>query len=166
MNLKNIDLIIFDFDGVLTDNFVYISSKGEELVRCSRADGLAFDALRKLKIETLILSSEANKVVTQRAKKLKCKIIQNVKDKTKIVTRYCNKYNISLSNTLFVGNDLNDLNAMLLCGYSACPFDSHPSIKKNASHILKSKGGFGIAREVVENLLQINLTDLLFKNDK
>ena len=67
ISVKNIHSIFFDFDGVLTDNFVYLNDKGEELVKLNRADGLAFNALNYLKIPTYIFSSESNKVVRQRA---------------------------------------------------------------------------------------------------
>ena len=55
MNIDNIDAIVFDFDGVLTDNFVYLNQEGMESVACSRADGLAFDVLHKLKKPAFIL---------------------------------------------------------------------------------------------------------------
>ena len=70
INIKSIDAFFFDFDGVLTDNKVYIDQNGNESVRCSRADGLAFKALKKINKPTFIISSEANHVVKKRAKKL------------------------------------------------------------------------------------------------
>ena len=76
MNINEIDALVFDFDGVLTDNKVLVHQDGSESVLCNRADGLAFDVLRKLKIPTYILSTETNTVVTQRAKKLKIHVIQ------------------------------------------------------------------------------------------
>jgi len=76
MNINEIDALVFDFDGVLTDNKVYVDQNGKESVCCSRSDGLAFDVLRKLKIPTYILSTETNIFVTQRAKKLKIPVIQ------------------------------------------------------------------------------------------
>ena len=71
ISLSDIEAFVFDFDGVLTNNLVHISQDGQEWVSCSRADGLAFDVLRKLKIPAYILSTEKNLVVTERAIKLK-----------------------------------------------------------------------------------------------
>ena len=68
---RSIEAIVFDFDGVLTDNLVSIDQEGKEYVSCSRADGLAFDVLHKLKKPSYILSTEKNQTVTARAKKLK-----------------------------------------------------------------------------------------------
>ena len=70
MNIKNIDVFVFDFDGVLTNNMVHLDENGKEFVSCSRGDGLAFDVLRKLKKPAYILSTEKNTVVSARAKKL------------------------------------------------------------------------------------------------
>ena len=83
ISLNNIEAFVFDFDGVLTNNLVHLSQDGKEWVSCSRADGLAFDVLRKLKIPAYILSTEKNLVVTERAKKLKIQALQGVSDKVK-----------------------------------------------------------------------------------
>ena len=80
--IENIDAFVFDFDGVLTNNLVCIDSIGKESVTCSRADGLAFDVLRKLNIPAYILSTEKNLVVSERAKKLKIEAIQSISNKS------------------------------------------------------------------------------------
>jgi len=78
IQIDNISAFIFDFDGVLTNNQVHIGQDGNELVSCSRADGLAFDVLRKLKKPAYILSTEQNPVVSARAKKLRITALQGV----------------------------------------------------------------------------------------
>lgn len=83
LTIDDIDLFVFDFDGVLTDNLVYTDQNGNEMVSCSRADGLAFDVLRKLKKPVYILSTEENTVVSARAKKLGVSVLQGVKSKEK-----------------------------------------------------------------------------------
>ena len=85
MILDNIDALVFDFDGVLTNNLVYLNQEGVESVACSRADGLAFDVLRKLNKPAFILSTEKSFVVTMRAKKLKIPAIQGVTDKVSAI---------------------------------------------------------------------------------
>ncbi len=70
MNINNIDLFVFDFDGVLTNNLVYTNELGEEFVVCSRSDGLGFDLLKAIKKESCILSTEKNHAVSARAKNL------------------------------------------------------------------------------------------------
>lgn len=160
--LKNLEAIFFDFDGVLTDNRVYINQQGEEMVQCNRADGLAFDALRKLKINCFILSTEKSDIVLNRAKKLKVSAFNNLSNKLIKVEELAKLKNFSISRSLYIGNDLNDYKVMNSCGYSACPSDSHKNVKGIASHLLKSKGGQGVAREVVEDILGLNLDEILF----
>ena len=161
--LNNIDAFIFDFDGVLTNNLVYLDQNGKESVSCSRADGLAFDVLRKLDKPAFILSTENNPVVTMRAKKLKVSVVQGVADKVEAIKKLVNKNNYNLKNILYVGNDLNDYLVMQLCGYTACPADSHPKIKEISGNILTSKGGNGVVRELLEGVLSLDFIKTLYQ---
>ena len=163
--LNNIDAFIFDFDGVLTNNLVYLDQNGKESVSCSRADGLAFDVLRKLDKPAFILSTENNPVVTMRTKKLKVPVVQGVADKVEAIKELVNKNNYNLKNIIYVGNDLNDYLVMRLCGYSACPADSHPKIKSISSVILKMKGGNGVVRELLEEVLGLDFVKILYQTN-
>lgn len=160
--LENIQVIVFDFDGVLTNNKVYLSQEGKESVSCSRADGLAFDVLHKLQKPTYILSTEKNPVVTARAKKLKIPAIQGIKNKVDGIKQLIEKENFNLEDTLYVGNDLNDYHVMQICGYTACPADSHQKIKEISTIILKTLGGHGIVRELLEEVFQLNFIQILY----
>ena len=161
--LNNINAFIFDFDGVLTNNLVHLDQNGKESVSCSRADGLAFDVLRKLDKPAFILSTENNPVVTMRAKKLKVPVVQGVTDKVEAIKKLVNRNNYNLKNILYVGNDLNDYLVMQLCGYTACPADSHPKIKSISSVILKMKGGNGVVRELLEDALSLDFIKILYQ---
>ena len=163
ISLNNIEAFVFDFDGVLTNNLVHLSQDGKEWVSCSRADGLAFDVLRKLKIPAYILSTEQNLVVTERAKKLKIQALQGVSDKVKVIKNFSTENRYKLDRVLYVGNDLNDYEAMKLCGYSVCPSDSHNKIKKIADIVLKTQGGKGVVRELLEDVLEIDFIKILYK---
>ena len=160
--IDEIEAFIFDFDGVLTNNMVHIDQNGKELVSCSRADGLAFDVLRKLRIPTYILSTEKNLVVKARAKKLKVPSLQGVADKVEGVKELAVSKGINIENILYIGNDLNDYHVMQLCGYSACPSDSHEKIKSISSIVLRSKGGDGVVRELLEDILELDFIEILY----
>jgi len=162
MKISDIDAFIFDFDGVLTNNHVYLDKTGNELVACSRSDGLAFDVLRKLKKPVYILSTENNKVVAARGSKLKVPVLQGVNDKLSVLEKLSLDKGYDLNCICYVGNDLNDYKAMQNCGFRVCPADSHSDIKNIASVILESKGGDGAVRELVEIHLKINFLDLLY----
>ena len=101
-------LIAFDFDGVFTDNMVYVLQDGSEAVRCNRSDGIGLQKLRKLKIEMVILSTESNPVVSARAQKLNIRCFQNCEDKRKTLQNLAREIGISLDQVAFVGNDIND----------------------------------------------------------
>ena len=160
--LDNIDAFIFDFDGVLTNNLVHLDQDGKESVSCNRADGLAFDVLRKLNKSSYIISTEKNPVVTSRAIKLKIPAIQGVGDKVKQIKTLALNEGFNLQNILYVGNDLNDYRVMELCGYTACPSDSHYSIKGLVTVVLKTKGGDGVVRELLEDILKLNFLEILY----
>ena len=163
MTLDDIDAFVFDFDGVLTNNLVQIDENGKESVSCSRADGLAFDVLRKLNKPAYILSTEKNLVVKARAKKLNIPAIQGVADKVETIKKLATDNNYSLKNILYVGNDLNDYLVMQLCGYSACPADSHSKIKNVSSIILGTNGGDGIVRELLEEVFNLDFIKILYQ---
>lgn len=156
-NFSKIDAIVLDFDGVLTDNSVYVGVNGEEFVKCSRADGLAFDYLKRIKKPVFIISSEKSKVVQARAKKLGVTCYHGVIDKQKTLDKIVKKRNLKYKCILYVGNDINDYEVMKNCGYKICPADSHKEIKKISDKVLKLNGGNGILREVLENIFKINI---------
>jgi 3-deoxy-D-manno-octulosonate 8-phosphate phosphatase (KDO 8-P phosphatase) len=162
MDIDNIKVFIFDFDGVLTNNKIYIDQNGKESVSCSRADGLAFDVLRKLKKPSYILSTEKNIVVSARAKKLQILALQGVQNKVSGIQEIIKKENCKLENILYIGNDLNDYRVMSICGFTACPADSHEKIKQISSIVLKTNGGFGIVRELLEEVFGLDFIEILY----
>ena len=162
ITLENIDAFIFDFDGVLTNDLVFVDQNGKESVICNRSDGLAFDVLRKLKKPSYILSTEKNPIVSARAKKLKIPAIQGVEDKVEELLMLAKSKGYNLNRVLYVGNDINDYKAMQLCGYSACPSDSHQKIRSIATFVLQKQGGNGVIRELLEVKLNIDFIKILY----
>ncbi len=147
---KDIDLIVYDFDGVMTDNKVYVFEKGMEAVRCSRADGLGINIIKKYGIVQMIISTESNPVVEARAKKIDIPVIYNCENKLAALELFCEQNNYDLAKVLYVGNDINDLDVMNVVGVPVCPSDAHHSILKIASKVLETKGGDGVVRELAE----------------
>ncbi len=160
---STIDAFVFDFDGVLTNNLVHLGQDGKEFVSCSRADGLAFDLLRKLQKPVYILSTEKNQVVTARANKLKIPVLQGIDDKVESIKQLAEQKKFNLQNIFYVGNDLNDYKVMQLCGHTACPKDSHEKIKQISDVILKTHGGKGVVREVLEDVLGLDFINILYE---
>ncbi len=152
-NYKDIDLIVYDFDGVMTDNRVIIFQDGTEAVIVNRADGLGVDRFRSFGIPQLILSTETNPVVKARATKLCIEVIASCKDKKNALENYCAQKGYDLNRVIYVGNDLNDLEVMRIVGFPVAPADAHPKIKKIAKLLTEAKGGEGVVKELSNYLV-------------
>lgn len=154
INKQEIKLIVYDFDGVLTDNRVLMSEDGTESVFVNRSDGLAITRLRKLGINQIIISTESNNVVFQRARKLNIPCYQDVENKKNHLASYCKGHKILSENVIFIGNDINDFEVMSYVGIPICPFDAADEIKRISKYILKTKGGHGCIRELYNLIIK------------
>ena len=154
--LASIRLVAFDFDGVFTDNTVYISQDGIESVRCWRSDGLGLSKLSDIGVQAVIVSSETNPVVTARAEKLKLTCKQGVEDKAAEILTICQELQIDPQQTMFVGNDINDINAFKSVGVPVAVADAYPEINPHVVYHTKKPGGFGAVREVCDLIVDAN----------
>lgn len=145
--------VITDFDGVLTDNRVWVAQDGTESVACSRADGMGFEMLRNAGIPVLIVSKEENAVVQARATKLKVPVLYGIDVKDVAITQWANENGIDLTNCIYIGNDLNDLPAFGVVGYPVAVSDAHPAVAAAARMSLAANGGNGAFRELCERIL-------------
>lgn len=165
MNLKfkKIKLLAMDFDGVMTDGMVYINQKGEEMVRCSRKDGLGIEMLRRAGISACVISKEANSVVTARCNKLKIPCWQKVENgegKAEILKRIMAEQGLFSEEVAYLGDDLNDLEPLKVAGIAITVADGHEAVKKVADYVTKAKGGEHAVREVCELILEIQRKEL------
>ncbi len=148
--LSAIRVVAFDFDGVFTDNTVYVDQNGMESVRCWRSDGIGLARLNGLGVRTVILSTEENPVVSVRAKKLKTECRQGIVDKAEAIIEFCNELGVELQQAMFVGNDVNDIPALKSVGLPIAVFDAHLEILPYVLYRTVSKGGQGAVREVCD----------------
>ena len=148
------ELIVYDFDGVMTNNKVYLDHTGNEIVQVNRGDGLAVAELKRLGFKQIIISTEKNEVVSTRAKKLKIDCLQGIKNKKQVLIDYCKNNDIDITFTAFVGNDINDKEAMQVVGFPLCPSDAHESIKSISNYVFKAKGGAGVVRELLDIVIE------------
>lgn len=145
-----ISLMVYDFDGVMTDNCAIQLEDGSEGVYINRNDGWGVQSIKKMGIPQIILSSEKNSVVSLRGKKLGIEVIQGCLEKKTLLQGYCRDQGIDISNVLYIGNDVNDLEVMKIVGYPIAPSDAHPSVISIAKYVTKAKGGKGVVKEVSE----------------
>jgi YrbI family 3-deoxy-D-manno-octulosonate 8-phosphate phosphatase len=153
---QKIELVIFDFDGVVTDNRVWTDQDGRETVAASRSDSMSFREMREKGIELLILSSEPNPVVAARAKKIGVEAIHGIgmQDKGRVMREVLERKNVSAQNVVYVGNDLNDLPCFEIAGWSVAVADAYPEVLQAADYVLSKPGGHGAVREVCELILK------------
>ena len=157
--VRRLKLIVFDFDGVFTDNRVLVLEDGTEGVMCSRADGLGLDRLRKSSLDMLVLSKEQNPVVKARCNKLRLPYIQGCDEKAKRLHQEINDRGITHNEVAYVGNDINDVDCMELVGLPISVSDGYPEVKRIAAWIGTVPGGQGAVREVCDwmaNILERN----------
>ena len=155
MNINQMQLIVYDFDGVMTDNKLYVDQSGNEFVQVTRADGLGVAEIKKLGIEQIIISTEKNPVVSVRADKLGIICLQGIENKKFALLDYCKQNKIELKNVTYVGNDINDKEVMGIVGTTLCPSDAHASIKEISDKVIKTQGGDGVIRELLDIILKI-----------
>lgn len=152
--LRSMRLVVFDFDGVFTDNRVLVSQDGTESVFCTRADGIGLKALAKVGVGTLVLSTETNPVVTARTTKLGIECVQGCDDKWSVLKALSKERGIALAEIAFVGNDVNDAECLEHVGLPVCVADAHPEVKRLARIVTANPGGHGAVREVCDLIVR------------
>ena len=153
--LLKIKLFAMDVDGTLTDGTMFYSAQGEQLKRFSTRDGMGITLLQKYGIKVAIITSENTEIVTARAKKLNIEdVILGTKTKDEDIKVLAEKYKISLEEVAFIGDDINDIPAIKIVGFSACPQDASNFVKDKVNYICINTGGNGAVREIAEMILE------------
>jgi YrbI family 3-deoxy-D-manno-octulosonate 8-phosphate phosphatase len=150
---RQIDLVIFDFDGVMTDDMVWVDQDGREVIAANRRDGLGISSLHKAGIPMLVLSTEPNPVVSARCRKLKLPVIQGQSDKAAALLHLFNERNLDPSHVIYLGNDINDIPCFPMVGCALVVADAHPQAIAQADIVLSNTGGHGAVRELCDRIL-------------
>lgn len=145
---KKIKGVVLDFDGVQTDDFVWIDQDGRETVRVSRSDGHGTSIMKKAGLEVLILSTETNPVVEARAQKLGVEVVFGQQSKANALVEWVNKKDLDLEEVAYLGNETNDIDSMKLVGLPVAVADANPTVINLASLVLSSRGGEKAVREL------------------
>jgi len=154
--LKIIKLLVLDIDGTMTNGDVYFGAEGEQLKQFYVKDGMGITLLRKAGIKVAFLTSESTEIVNARARKLKIdKTILGSRNKSGDLIKMAEELRVEMSEIAYVGDDVNDLHAMKMVGFSACPLDATKPIKEIADLILSFNGGAGAIRELTDRILEV-----------
>jgi len=152
--LRDIDAVVFDFDGVFTDDRVIVSETGEESVICDRRDGMGTTLLKNIGIKMLIISKETNKVVGARGRKLGIEVIQGCDEKLPALKLWLKTNNLQPANTAYIGNDINDIECLNYVELAVIPADAHPDVFPHANWVLSHPGGRGAIREFADGIVR------------
>ena len=151
-----IQAIIFDFDGVFTDNRVIVNEDGQESVICNRSDGLGISEIKKYNISLLVLSKEKNPVVRKRCEKLGIPCVQGIDDKKTFLETWLKENAIDHNQVIYLGNDVNDIECIKYVGCGVVVADAHENAKIAAQIVLKNNGGQGAVRELCDLVMSRN----------
>ena len=149
-DLAKVRFAVFDFDGVFTDNRVWTNERGEESVACWRGDSLGLRRLDEVGVDYVILSTEVNEAVSARARKIRATCLQAVEDKLPVLEVEAARRGVSLEETAYVGNDVNDAGCLGAVGLPVVPADAWPEVLPLARLVLTRGGGRGCVRELCD----------------
>ncbi|WP_394866656.1 KdsC family phosphatase [Paraclostridium bifermentans] len=153
--MKNIKLIVLDVDGTLTDGSIQIDNLGNEIKSFNVKDGMGIAQAIKHGVGCAIITGRNSKIVEKRSKELGIEhVYQGIYNKKNQLELILNDLNISFQNVAYIGDDINDLEAMKLVEFSGCPNDSADEVKKSVDFISKYGGGKGAVREIIEYILK------------
>jgi len=145
--LERLRLAVFDFDGVFTDNRVWVNEAGDEILAFSRSDGLGLRRLEEVGVRPLIVSMEQSPIVSARARKLRVDCVQGVGNKLAVLRERTGELGVAFEDTAYVGNDINDAECLRAVGVPVVPSDAWPEVKPLARWVLSRAGGAGCVRE-------------------
>lgn len=151
---ERVNLVVFDFDGVITDNRVWVDENGREMVAANRSDSMGINHLRQAGIEAVVLSTEVNPVVAARCRKMNVPVWQGVVDKASGLSKILVEKQVDPAYVIYVGNDTNDLPCFPMVACALVVADAQPAARRQADIVLNGKGGHGAVREVCDLLVQ------------
>ena len=148
---KDIQIVLTDVDGVLTDGGMYYSADGDIMKKFHVRDGMGVNILKKIDIKTIIVTKEQTKIVKQWAKKMNItKVYDGILDKQLILEKICKLYKINSKNVAFIGDDINDIPLLEKVGFSATPNDGIDNAKRICDYVCKNDGGHAVFREITD----------------
>jgi 3-deoxy-D-manno-octulosonate 8-phosphate phosphatase (KDO 8-P phosphatase) len=151
---KNLRLMAFDVDGVLTDGRIFLTEAGEEMKAFSSLDGHGLKCLQRAGVELAIITGRASGATRARARGLGIRhVFEGVSDKEQAMQALLDELALPWEAAGYMGDDLPDLPVLLRVGFSAAPANAHPRAKAAALYVTEGKGGEGAAREACDAIL-------------
>lgn len=155
MQLARIKYLVIDVDGTMTDSGIYYDENGNELKRFSTKDGAGFFACQRGGIEIIVITGRMCQATSRRMQEMHVdKLFQNITKKREFLENYMNENKISKDEIGYIGDDVNDIPPMQLCGFVGCPKDSCKEVLDIADYVSPICGGRGAMRDVIEYIFR------------
>ena len=155
--MKQLKAIVLDVDGVLTDGGVWWGPNGEEWKRFCFADIMGVSIARKAGLIVALISGEDSPLVDRFAVKMGISDVEkNCKDKARALRSFADRRGLALADIAFMGDDVNDLEALEIAGVGAAPANAVPAVRQKAAFVARKEGGHGAVRELVDAILSAN----------
>ena len=157
--IKSIKLLATDVDGTLTDGGMYYTTKGDIMKKFHARDGMGVNLLRRKNIPTVLITKEMNSINKKWANNMNIKkVYEGILEKEKLLKTLCNQFKIKSEEICYIGDDVNDVELIKNVGLSACPADANDTVKKESDIILKTQGGKGALREIVDLIMSVKFS--------
>lgn len=154
--LKNVNTLIFDYDGVMTDGTVYMDSNGDPLRTSNVKDGYALQLAGKLGFHLAVISGAVVTNITKRLNMLGVSdVYTGIPDKVVKLEEYMAQYGLKPEQIVYVGDDIPDIKVMRRVGVAACPADAAPEVREICHYISERRGGQGCVRDIIEKTLKL-----------
>lgn len=151
----NIKILVLDVDGTLTDGKIYMSVNGELMKAFNIKDGYALAHLREQGIEPIIITGRSSDIVKCRCEELGIKELhQGIANKAECLIEVCRKRGITPKQCAYIGDDINDIDCMMLCGHKAAPADAMKCVRGVVDYVCETRGGEGAVREYCDFLIE------------
>ena len=153
---STIKMVITDFDGIVTDNCVYVDSKGEMTRKLNFKDIMAFSLLRKNGYKIGIISGEANSAIEIIKDKFQVEEVhQGIRNKLEILNNIIEKYGLTDEEFVYIGDDVNDFDSLNRAKYAITVPTAVEKVKKIPHiQITQAESGMGAFREIVDSLIK------------
>lgn len=139
----------------MTDGSIIYDDAGHEIKKFSTRDGAGFFAAKKAGIKTMVLTGRECSATVRRMSDLDVDyLMQDVSDKGSFLLEFCKENGYSKDDLGYIGDELNDISAMRLCGFVGCPSDSCEEVLSLADYVSSKKGGEGVVRDIIEKYLR------------
>ncbi|WP_293661834.1 HAD-IIIA family hydrolase [uncultured Phascolarctobacterium sp.] len=149
-----IKLLVLDVDGVMTDGSIYLDAEQELFKSFNAKDGMGISCAVRCGLLVAIITGRCSPIIRRRASELGIvEVCENVKDKRVALAQLLQKYNLSLDETAYIGDDLNDLPVLTQVGLACAPADAVAEVKRVCHFVAEKNGGCGAVRQIAELIL-------------